>query len=109
MNGLLSNIKRSDYLSEIRAPIQGEFINLRLLCIDDAELTFSWRESARASLLNRGSANVAEQVNWIKSRPDSELNFIIENKKNIAIGMISLINIDHKKKRSRIITIFNRQ
>ena len=56
----------------------GEFINLRNLDTADALLTFNWRSSQRAYLLNAGAASVSDQKKWIKSRPKNEYNFIIE-------------------------------
>lgn len=74
--------------------IEGEFVNLRPLGVDDAELTFSWRSGKRAKFLNRGAANVAQQAEWISSRPSSEHNFIIELRTGVPVGMISLCSID---------------
>jgi diamine N-acetyltransferase len=75
--------------------LEGEFINLRAIRIEDAEITFTWRKSERAKLLNKGAVNIDQQVSWIASRPSSEFNFIIEIKKcKTPVGMISLANID---------------
>jgi RimJ/RimL family protein N-acetyltransferase len=76
----------------------GKFINLRLLQIDDASVTFNWRASQRASLLNAGAKTVTDQKEWIKGRPKNEYNFIIELKNNLPVGMLSLININHINK-----------
>jgi diamine N-acetyltransferase len=74
--------------------LEGEFVNLRLLDIKDAELTLAWRSDSRARLLNVGAANLQQQINWISNRPASEYNYIIEMKNHKPIGMISLIAID---------------
>jgi len=74
--------------------LNGKFINLRLIKISDAELTFKWRNSTRAKYLNQGSKTVKEQQNWIASRPSNEFNYIIETKNEKPVGMISLIDID---------------
>jgi len=75
--------------------LEGEFINLRALRIEDAEMTFNWRKSERAKLLNKGASTVSQQAEWIASRPNSEFNFIIEIKRCLTpVGMISLTNID---------------
>jgi diamine N-acetyltransferase len=77
--------------------LRGEFINLRPLRIEDAEITFNWRNSERAKLLNKGAATIDQQENWIASRPSSEFNFIIEIKNCLTpVGMISLTNIDNE-------------
>jgi len=74
--------------------LRGKFINLRLIQIGDASITFKWRRSNQAKYLNIGANTVEEQQQWIISRPSNELNYIIETKKEIPVGMISLINID---------------
>lgn len=74
--------------------LQGRFVDLRPLRPDDAELTYRWRTSARARLLNDGASTVAQQEAWIRNRPPSELNFIICRKDAVAVGMLSLVGID---------------
>jgi len=80
--------------------LSGEFINLRPLTTDDAALTFSWRQSARAQLLNKGAESVEQQARWIASRPASEFNFMIELKDGRAVGMISLTDVDRINSRA---------
>ena len=87
-------------MKPIQSPILGEYINLRTLSVDDAAVTFSWRESKRANLLNRGATTVEEQTRWIASRPSSEINLIIETKAHKPLGMISLVGIDEKNRRA---------
>jgi RimJ/RimL family protein N-acetyltransferase len=72
----------------------GEFVNLRPLEVEDASITFNWRSSQRASLLNVGSKTVDDQKEWIERRTKSEYNFIIELKNKIPIGMLSLVNVN---------------
>lgn len=74
--------------------ISGEFIELRKLKAGDAEITMKWRNSARASMLNKASSSLEEQIAWIARRPDSEQNYIIQTRKGLPVGMLSLINID---------------
>jgi hypothetical protein len=55
--------------------LHGQYVVLRPLRVDDAELTLGWREGDRATLLNRGATSVAEQAAWIAStlmRPTDE-------------------------------------
>lgn len=80
--------------------LSGEFINLRPLVVSDAALTLAWRQSQRASLLNRGAENVEQQAAWIASRPASELNFVIELKDGRPVGMLSLTSIDRVNSRA---------
>lgn len=74
--------------------IHGEFVNLRPLRAEDAELTLAWRRSDRAALLNRGADSAEQQAAWIRSRPASERNFVIELSDGTPVGMLSLIGID---------------
>jgi RimJ/RimL family protein N-acetyltransferase len=73
----------------------GRFVRLRPLRVEDAEMTFRWRQTDRAALLNRGARTVAEQAAWIASRPPSEHNFVIEVlATGQPVGMLSLVDID---------------
>jgi len=74
--------------------LSGEFVTLRPLRESDAELTLLWRQGNRAALLNRGAETVAQQAEWIRSRPADEHNFMIELRDGRAVGMLSLIGID---------------
>lgn len=81
-------------------PLSGAFVNLRLLSVDDALITFQWRQSQRAFLLNKGAQSVDEQARWIQNRPASEYNFIIETKAREPVGMLSLVDVDPVNKRA---------
>ena len=74
--------------------LQGQFVNLRPLTVEDAALTLEWRRAARARFLNAGAASVEQQAAWIAGRPASEYNYIIELKNGHPIGMLSLTGID---------------
>ena len=74
--------------------LEGEFVNLRPLQVDDAELTLRWRRAQRAKFLNAGAATLEQQAAWIADRPVSEYNFIIELKSGHPVGMLSLTDID---------------
>lgn len=78
----------------------GEFVTLRPLRVSDAELTLSWRQGARAALLNVGATTVEKQAEWIRSRPASERNFVIELNTGGAVGMLSLVDIDLESRRA---------
>jgi RimJ/RimL family protein N-acetyltransferase len=79
---------------KLNQKLSGNFVNLRILQVNDASLTLSWRSSERASLLNAGATNIDDQLKWIQSRPSNEYNFIIELKNGLAIGMLSLIGVN---------------
>ena len=74
--------------------LEGRFVDLRPLVPEDAALTFAWRGGARARLLNQAPATVEQQESWIRSRPGSEMNFIIARKDGRPVGMLSLVGID---------------
>lgn len=74
--------------------LNGRFVDLRSLLPEDAALTHGWRSGARARLLNQSAGTVEQQEAWIRSRPASEFNFIIERKDGRSVGMLSLVGID---------------
>jgi len=80
--------------------LHGAHVTLRPLRVDDAALTLGWRQSDRATLLNRGAASVADQAAWIASRPKTELNFVIQLRSGQPVGMLSLVNIDEVNRRA---------
>jgi RimJ/RimL family protein N-acetyltransferase len=80
--------------------LEGEFVTLRPLAVDDASLTLAWRRSARASNLNTAPQSVEQQAKWISTRPDSEYNFIIELKDGRRVGMVSLAGVDTTHRRA---------
>lgn len=74
--------------------LSGQFVELRPLTPDDAEITLAWRQGARAILLNQSAQTVEDQRRWIAGRPAAEYNFIVETKQHRPIGMLSLAGID---------------
>ena len=75
---------------------RGSWCYLRPIGVSDAGLTFEWRNLDRASSLGGAPKDVESQVEWISTRPESELNFIICLASNdIPVGMISIIDINH--------------
>lgn len=75
---------------------EGRWINLRLIKESDASITLKWRLKDRAKFLNSGSSTEKEQADWIKLRPSTEFNYIIQLKGGEPVGMLSLINVDTK-------------
>lgn len=74
--------------------LTGEFVDLRPLTLDDAAMTFGWRQSERAANLNRGAQTLEQQVAWLSTRPAAEYNFVIALKNGTPVGMVSLTGID---------------
>jgi RimJ/RimL family protein N-acetyltransferase len=80
--------------------LEGKYVNLRLLTVEDAAITCRWRNGGRAINLNIGAVNVNAQGSWIVARPQDEFNFMFVLKDQTPIGMLSLINIDQIHKRA---------
>lgn len=78
----------------IQIILSGEFVCLRPLGLEDAEITLRWRQGERALNLNQGAGTLESQKAWIASRPDSEYNFIIELNDGKPVGMLSLVGVD---------------
>lgn len=72
----------------------GNFVNLRPLIVNDAKITYAWRNAQRAQYLNRGALTEEDQASWIARRPEEDYDFIIELKDSTPVGMLSLTNID---------------
>jgi RimJ/RimL family protein N-acetyltransferase len=75
----------------------GRWCYLRPIRVSDAETTFEWRNLDRAfSTLGGAPADVESQIEWISTRPKSELNFVICLASNdISVGLISIIDINN--------------
>jgi len=75
--------------------LEGQYVRLRPLTVEDAAMTQRWRTGGRARLLNRGATTVDEQRTWIAARPDNEYNFIqVVKATEQPVGMISLVDVD---------------
>ena len=73
--------------------LRGQLVTLRPLTVEDAELTWAWRQTDRAKYLNKGAATPADQRAWIAAHTTAgELNFIIEYQA-APVGMIALHDI----------------
>lgn len=80
--------------------LDGQFVDLMLLTPQHAEVTFGWRQGARARLLNRGADTVERQRDWIAGRPDTEHNYLITLKNGHPVGMVSLVDIDRSARKA---------
>lgn len=78
----------------MKITLRGEFVDLRPLRVEDAEMTFAWRQGQRSVNLNRGAQTVQQQTQWLGSRPESEYNFVIVLKSGLPVGMVSVVGID---------------
>ena len=80
--------------------LTGEFVRLRSLKVEDAEITHRWRLSARARRLNGAAASLEDQRRWISSRPPGEFNYVIQLIDGPPVGMLSLVDIDTANRRA---------
>jgi RimJ/RimL family protein N-acetyltransferase len=82
--------------------LEGQFVTLRPLTVDDAEITLRWRNGPRGLYLQRGAQTVEEQRTWIANHAgDDELNFIIEYTGR-PVGMIALVRINPRHKTAEL-------
>jgi len=85
----------AEEISAARTTHKGKFVQMRPMQLEDASITLAWRLGKRAAKLRDGAETTEDQAKWIASRPDNELNFIIETlPKKLPVGMISLVEID---------------
>lgn len=82
--------------------LEGQYVLLRPLTIEDAPMTHAWRHGSRTGFLNPGADTIAEQAAWIDSRPPSEQNFVIDLRNGVSVGMLSLVAIDHDNRRAEV-------
>jgi RimJ/RimL family protein N-acetyltransferase len=77
--------------------IEGEFITLRQVRVSDATDIFNWRTSSAGKYLHQPeNYSIESQENWIKTRPDDEMNYIIHPKNDtIKVGMIAIHELNY--------------
>lgn len=76
--------------------IEGEFIILRKVQLEDASDIYRWRTSESGKFLQHGSNYTIEsQREWIKNRTTSEINYIIYPKNSmLKAGMIGIYDLN---------------
>lgn len=80
--------------------LEGEFVRLRPLSVEDAAMTHQWRLGDRARHLNGAAASLEDQKRWISHRPGNEFNYVIQLIDGPPIGMLSLVDIDMANRRA---------
>ncbi len=83
--------------SKFNETIEGRFIILRKVKVDDSELIFKWRSGISGRFLRQPeNYTIESQRNWIKSRKNDEINYIITDKENKrCVGTIGIYDINH--------------
>jgi RimJ/RimL family protein N-acetyltransferase len=84
--------------------LEGDFIVLRKVTVDDAEKIYTWRTSESGAFLNQPEGySVEMQQQWIKTRGANEINYIIESKSTQqSVGMIAIVDIDEQNKKAEV-------
>ena len=84
--------------------IEGDFITLREITLEDAEIIFHWRTGPSGEFMNQlDGYNLQMQINWMKTRSDNEINYIIIDKKNKEkVGMVAIVGISKQDKNAEI-------
>jgi RimJ/RimL family protein N-acetyltransferase len=80
--------------------IEGEFITLKKVELEDASEIYKWRTSESGRFLRHPSHySLESQIKWIKSRTDTEINFIIYSNKSMEkVGMIGIYDVNFNDK-----------
>lgn len=78
-------------------PLVGKFVTLKPLTTEHAEFIVQLRGSGHAKFVNRGAANVEQQIAWTKSRPANEYNYVIYFQDK-PIGQMSLYSVSDQHK-----------
>lgn len=77
-------------------PIEGKYVNLREVTIDDAAFILQLRTTGKAvKFLHKTENNLQKQIDYIKRylTLDNEYYFIIERKDGTPLGTVSIYNI----------------
>jgi diamine N-acetyltransferase len=75
--------------------IEGKFIALRKVTVDDAADIYRWRTSSAGQYLHQPpDYSVDSQKKWIISRSDSEINYIILGWEDQKVGMVAIHDLN---------------
>ena len=76
--------------------IDGDFISLKKVSTGDAEDIFNWRTSVSGRFLRQPDQySIQSQVNWIRGRTESEINYVIYSRReSVKVGMISIYDVN---------------
>jgi len=76
--------------------IEGDFVTLRKVVLDDAPDIYRWRSSESGRYMRHvPDYSLASQIEWIRNRTASELNYIIYIKDSeTKVGMIAIYDVN---------------
>lgn len=77
--------------------LEGRFVRLRRVTPEDSADIFKWRSGHSGRFLRQPEDySIESQRAWIESRPDTEINYIIVDKKsNASVGAIGIYDVNH--------------
>lgn len=84
--------------------LEGDFILLREIMIEDAEIIYSWRTGASGQFMNQPDGyDLDMQKAWMHTRPQSEINYLIIDKvNNEKVGMVAIVGISEQDQNAEI-------
>jgi len=90
----LKRIESMDYKFE--NVIEGDFVTLRKVVLDDAPDIYRWRSSESGRYMRHvPDYSLESQIEWIRNRTASELNYIIYIKDSeTKVGMIAIYDVN---------------
>jgi RimJ/RimL family protein N-acetyltransferase len=97
----MKDLKKQEEMNlKFKDSLEGKFVNLRKVSIEDANDIYLWRTSESGKHLRHPeNYNVDSQIDWIKSRKETEINYIIYSKDtDKKVGTIGIydVNINDK-------------
>lgn len=84
--------------------IEGDFIELQTLQMQDAELIYNWRTGPSGQFMNQPEGySLASQRSWMANRPSSEINYLIISKRTgQKVGMVAVVGISEQDKNAEV-------
>lgn len=84
--------------------LEGDFVTLNEITVNDAEIIYEWRTGQSGKYMNQPVGySLNYQKRWIESRPDNEINYIISSKKSgKKVGMIAVVGISEQNKNAEV-------
>lgn len=93
--------KKTEWMeNRFEETIEGQFVILNKVTIEDAKDIYLWRTSESGKYLRHpDNYSIESQTEWIKSRNNYEVNYIICSKETgNKVGMISIYDVNEKDK-----------
>jgi RimJ/RimL family protein N-acetyltransferase len=86
--------------SKFQENINAHFVTIMKVTVEDAEIIFKWRKSESGNYLRHpDNYSIESQINWIKSRDNNEINYIISSKESKKkVGTIAIYDVNKNDK-----------